>query len=144
MVVVPTLALTAAAKPPVENIGSLLLRLQEGSAAPLVQHCVARVPALKGPLETEYSRFRKKFQKATAPLRTRIGANAELSKPAPRELVQQFEAMDVEMLAEIRKLEPQNYCPRLRSNLAGATIESIRKNMESAFAQYTAVARQNR
>lgn len=144
MVTIPPLALAAAAEVRAETVGLLLLRLQENSAAPLIQHCVRKVPDLKLPLNTEYQRFRKKFSRATAPLRARISTNDELARPAPRALVQEFEAMDVEMLAQVQALDPNTYCPRLKENLANATVESIRKNMESAYAQYTVVARQRR
>jgi len=144
MLAISSLALAAPAEAPAETVGILLLRLQEESAAPLIQHCVDRIPDLKRPLNTEYQRFRKKFRQATAPLRARISANDELSRPAPRSLVKEFETMDVEMLAQVQTLDPGSYCPRLRQNLASATVESIRKNMESAYAQYAAVARQRR
>ncbi|MEO6186433.1 MAG: hypothetical protein ABIP83_09055 [Steroidobacteraceae bacterium] len=142
LVAIAPVALSAAATPPAETVGALLLRLQEESAAPLVQHCVARVPSLKRSLETEYAQFRKRFRKATAPLRAGIGTNGELSRTASRALVRQFEGMDEEMLLQIQKLDPRSYCPTLQENLANATAESMRRNMESAFAQYTAVARQ--
>ena len=144
LICIPSMVLAAPAQAPAETVGVLLLRLQEESAGPLIQHCAASVPSLKRSLEAEYSQFRKKFRKATAPLRAGIGTNDELSRPAPREVIKQFEGMDAEMLLQIQKLDPHSYCPMLKANLARATLESIRKNMESAFAQYSAVARQNR
>jgi hypothetical protein len=139
----PPLALTASSAPS-ETIGLLLLRQQEDSAAPLIEHCVASVPALKRPLEAGYQQFRKRFRKATAPLRAGIGTNTELSKFAPPELIRDFAAMNAESLAQARQLEPRTYCSRLRDNLVNATGESMRRNMGSAFAQFTALARQGR
>jgi hypothetical protein len=144
LVFVPSLALTAPADARAETIGALLLRLQQDSAVPLIQHCVTKIPRLKPSLDAEYLGFRKRFQKATAPLRASIATNDELSRPATRELIKQFEGMDAETLAQIQTLDPQTYCPRLKQNLSSATVETIRKNMESAFAQYTAMARQSR
>ncbi len=144
LVIIPSLVMTAPAKPPAESVGVLLLRLQEESAAPLVQHCAAQVPSLKRPLEAEYAQFRKRFRKATAPLRAGIGTNDELSRTATPELIMQFKGMDADMLLQIQKRDPRSYCPLLKENLANATADSMRRNMESAFAQYTAVARQGR
>lgn len=144
LVVMVPVSLAAPVAVPAETVGVLLLRLQEDSAAPLIQHCIAKVPSLKRPLETEYLQFKKRFRKATAPLREKISANPELAKQAPRELVRQFEGMDAETLVQIQKLDPQTYCPKLKQNLSSATVESIRRNMESAFAQYTAAARHSR
>jgi hypothetical protein len=139
-----TLASPVLAATPAETVGALLLRLQEQSAAPYIQHCTAKVPELRRPLETEYSRFRKKFQKATASLRAGLGKNAELSKPASRELIAQFEQMNKESLAQSRALDPHSFCTQLKDNLSNATEKSIRESMQSAFAQYTALARQSR
>ena len=141
-VAVSSLALPAQA--PAETVGLLLLRLQEQSAAPLVQHCVAEVPELKRPLEVEYSQFTKRFRKAAVPLRARIKANKELSKPASPELIRQFKMMDPEFLTQFRSTDPHVACARLKENLSKATEQSIQRNMESAFAQYTALARQSR
>jgi hypothetical protein len=124
-----------------ETVGSLLLRLQEESAAPFIRHCSTKIPELKRPLEAEYSKFRKKFRKATAPLRAKIGKNSELSKPAPRELIAEFDQMGAQSLAQAQVLDPRTFCMKLKDNLSGATEESIQKNMQSAFAQYTAAAR---
>ena len=139
-----TLATPGVPATPAETVGSLLLRLQEQSAAPFIQHCNAKVPELRRPLEAEYSRFRKKFQKATASLRTDLKKSAELSKPAPRELIAQFEQMNKEALAQSQALDPRSFCTTLKNNLSQATEKSIQDNMRSAFAQYTALARQNR
>jgi hypothetical protein len=125
-------------------VGGLLLRLQEESAAPLVQHCVARIPKLKRPLEDEYQRFKTRFRKATSPLRERIKENEVLSKPAPREIVRQFEEMDAQSLAQFKQGDPQSSCNKLKANLANASAESIQRNMQGAFAQYTAAMRQGR
>lgn len=139
-----TLATPGLAAAPAETVGALLLRQQEQSAAPFIQHCNATVPELRRPLETEYSRFRKKFQKATASLRADIKKNAELSKPAPRELLAQFEQMNRESLTQSQALEPRSFCTTLKDNLSKATEKAIQDNMRSAFAQYTALARQSR
>ncbi|MEO8308689.1 MAG: hypothetical protein ABI616_11695 [Pseudomonadota bacterium] len=139
-----SLALTAPAEVPAETVGVFLLRVQEESAAPMIQHCAARIPEQKKPLETEYAKFKKRFRKATAPLRAKIGRNSELSITASRELIQQFEGMDRESLVRIRKLDPHVFCPQLKANLSDATAESIRKNMENTFARYTAAARRSR
>ncbi len=139
-----TLATPGLPAAPAETVGALLLRLQEQSAAPFIQHCNAKVPELRRALESEYSRFSKKFQKATASLRSGIKANAELSKPAPRELIAQFEQMNKESLAQSQALDPRSFCTTLKSNLSQATEKSIQENMQSAFAQYTALARQSR
>jgi hypothetical protein len=144
LVAVSTLPAPGLPATPSETVGALLLRQQEQSAAPFIQHCNAKAPELRRPLEGEYSRFRKKFLKATASLRSGIKANAELSKPAPRELIAQFEQMNRESLAQSKALDPRSFCTALRSNLSQATEKSIQENMQSAFAQYTALARQSR
>jgi hypothetical protein len=144
LLAVSTLPVPGLSATPPETVGALLLRQQEQSAAPFIQHCNAEVPELRRLLESEYSRFRKKFQKATASLRTGIKANAELSKPAPHELIAQFEQMNRESLSQSRALDPRSFCSTLKSNLSQATEKSIRENMQSAFAQYTALARQSR
>jgi hypothetical protein len=141
---ISVLALPAQAATPAETVGALLLRLQEESAAPFIQHCGAKVPDLKRPLETEYSQFKKRFRKATASLRAGISTNPELSKPASRELIRQFEEMGAQSLAQARQLEARTFCLRLKDNLSHATQESIQKNMQSAFAEYTAAARQGK
>lgn len=138
------LSLPAQAAAPAETVGALLLRLQEESAAPLVQHCAARIPKLKRPLEEEYQRFKTRFRKATAPLREQMKANEVLSRPAPREVIKQFEEMDAQSLAQFKGGDPQSSCNKLKANLANASAESIQKNMQSAFAQYTAAMRQGR
>ena len=137
----PALAPVQAAAPP-ETVGAMLLRLQEESAAPLVQHCVARIPSLKRPLQDEYQKFRTRFRKATAPLRERIKASEVLSRPAPREVIKQFEEMDAQSLTQFKGGDPLSSCEKLKRNLASASAESIQKNMQSAFAQYTAAMRQ--
>jgi uncharacterized membrane protein YgcG len=144
LVAISLLGLPAQAAAPAETVGALLLRLQEQSAAPFVQHCGTQVPDLKRPLETEYSRFKNRFRKATASLRAGIGTNPQLTKPASRELVKQFEEMGAQSLAQARQLEARTFCLRLKDNLSHATQESIQKNMQSAFAEYTAAARQGR
>lgn len=127
-----------------ETVGALLLRLQEQSAAPFIQYCGAKAPELKRSLETEYSRFKKKFQMATAPLRTQIGANPELAKPASRDLIRQFEEMNAQSFTQTQSLDPRSFCLSLKNNLSNATADSIQKNMRSAFAEFTAAARQGR
>jgi hypothetical protein len=121
-----------------ETVAAFLLRVQEESAAPLVRHCAEKVPNLKRPLQGEYARFRKRFRKATASLRTGIGSTAELSKPASQDLIRQFEVMGAQDVARTATLDPLVFCSSLRENLSRATRESIQKNMESAFAQYKA------
>jgi len=135
-------AQTSQAPSPVETVGALLLRVQEESAAPLVRHCADTAPGLKRQLEGEYARFQKKFRKVAASLRTEIGTSAELSKPAPPALIHQFEVMGSEDSARTAALEQLAFCSALRENLSKATPESMRKNMESAFAQYKAAVRQ--
>jgi len=142
-VAMAVLALPAQAAAP-ETVGALLLRLQEESAAPMVQHCGARLPNVKRPLEEEYQRFRNRFRKATMPLREQIKANDVLSKPAPREVIGQFEEMDAQSLAQFKTADAQSACRRLKENLANASAESIKRNMQSAFAQYIAAMRQGR
>jgi hypothetical protein len=139
-----SLAVTAQSGAPTENVGALLLRLQEESASPLVQHCAVKVPDLKRPLEAEYLRFRKKFRKATAHLREGIPKDEELARPASSILVAELESMGAQDLARIRGLDPLVFCPTLRKNLSAATTESMQRNMESAFAQYRAAARQGK
>jgi hypothetical protein len=124
------------------TVGSLLLRVQEESAAPFVRHCAEKVPSLKRPLQGEYARFKKRFKKVAASLRTEIIASTDLSKPASPELVRQFEVMGAQDFVRAAALDPLVFCSSLRENLSGATPESIRKNMESAFAQYKASVRQ--
>jgi hypothetical protein len=127
-----------------ETVGALLLRLQEESAAPFIPYCSAKAPDLKRPLETEYARFKKKFQKATAPLRTRIGANPELAKPASRDLIRQFEQMNAQSFTQAQSLEPRSFCLGLKNNLSNASEDSIQRNMQSAFAEFTAAIRQGK
>ena len=133
--------LTSQAASSVETVGALLLRVQEESAAPLVRHCVERLPDMKRPLEGEYARFRKRFRKATASLRAGIGSAPELSKPATPDLIREFEAMGAQDVAQTAALDPLAFCSSLKENLSKATRESMQKSMESAFAQYKAVAR---
>jgi hypothetical protein len=139
---ISVLGMTASAGAPDETVAEFLLRLQEQSAAPLVKHCSAKVPSLKRPLEVEYKRFKTRFRKATAPLRKRIQTGDELAKPASRALISEFETMGAQDLAEVTGMDPLVFCPTLRENLSNATSEAIRRNMESAFAQYRAAARQ--
>jgi hypothetical protein len=127
-----------------ETVGALLLRLQEQSAAPFVHYCGSKAPELQRPLETAYLQFKKRFRKATAPLRTQAATDSELSKAASSELIRQFEEMDAQSFAQTRDLEPRSFCAQLKNNLAGATAESIQTNMRSAFAQYKAAVRQGR
>jgi hypothetical protein len=132
------------AAPPAETVGALLLRLQEESAAPFVDYCVAKVPALKRPLEREYARFKKRFRKATSPLRSGAGAQDELGKPATPEIRAQFEAMRSEDMAQAIARDPFVFCTTLKANLSSATAESMERNMESAYSQYRAAVRQGR
>jgi hypothetical protein len=125
-----------------ETVGALLLRLQEQSAAPFVQYCGSKVPELKAALETEYLQFKKRFRKATATLRARAATDNELSKTAPRDVVMQFEEMDAQSFAQVQTLEPRAFCTKLKGNLSNATTDSIRTNMQSAFAQYKAAVHQ--
>lgn len=127
-----------------ETVGALLLRLQEQSAAPFVQYCASKAPGIQRPLETAYLQFKKRFRKATAPLRTQAVNDSELSKVAPRELIHQFEEMDAQSFVQIQELEPRLFCARLKDNLSSATAESIHTNMQRAFAQYKAAVRQAR
>jgi len=144
LVAVSLAALPARAEAPAETVGALLLRLQEESAAPFVQYCGTKAPNLKRSLEAEYSQFRKRFRKATAPLRAGIKTNQELSKPASRELIRQFEEMGAQSFTQTQQLDPRTFCRTLKDNLSHATQESIQENMRSAFAEYTVAARQNR
>lgn len=130
------------AAPPQETVGAFLLRMQEESASPFIAYCAAKVPKLKRPLELEYARFRKKFRKATAELRSRIAPQEELGKVVTPELRRQFEAMQAQDFAQSAGLDPLSFCSTLRTNLSLATEESIRRNMESAFSQYKAAVRQ--
>lgn len=132
-------AMTSPATSRVETVGSLLLRVQEESAVPHIRHCAEKVPSTKRPLEREYGRFRKRFRKATALLRTGIDSNAVLSRPASQNLVRQFELMGSRDVARTAGLDPLVFCPSLRENLSKATPESIQRNMESAFAQYKVI-----
>jgi hypothetical protein len=133
---------TAQAGASTETVGALLLRLQEQSAAPFVQYCGAKLPEFRRALETEYVQFKKRFKKATAPLRARAITDKELSKAASRDLIRQFEEMDAQSFAQIQKLEARSFCTQLRDNLAHATADSIQTNMQSAFAQYKAAVQQ--
>jgi hypothetical protein len=144
LVAISSLALPARAEAPVETVGLFLLRLQEESAAPFVQHCGATVPELKQSLEAEYLRFRKRYRKATAPLRAQLGSNEELSKPASRELIQQFEEMGAQSLAQARKLDARPFCLTLKDNLSNATEKTIEKNMQNTLAHYTAAVLHSR
>jgi hypothetical protein len=144
LVAISTLALPARAKAPAESVGLFLLRAQEESAAPLVQHCGAMVPELKQSLEAEYLQFKKRYRKATAPLRAQIEADEELSKPASRELTEQFEKMGAESLAQNRKLDARSFCLTLKDNLSNATEKTIQKNMQSTLSNYTAAVRHSR
>jgi len=144
LVAISSLALPARAKTPVESVGLFLLRAQEESAAPLVQHCGAMVPELKQSLEAEYLRFKKRYRKATAPLRSQIEADEELSKPASRELTEQFEEMGAQSLAQNRKLDARPFCLTLKDNLSNATEKTIQKNMQSTLSNYTAAVRHSR
>jgi len=137
-------ALPTQAAAPAETVGTLLLRLQEESAAPFIQHCATKAPDLKRSLEMEYAQFKKRFRKATAPLRAGIKTNPELSRPASRELIKQFGEMDAEALAQAQQRDPRAFCLKLKNDLSHATPESIHKNMQSAFAEYTVAARLSR
>jgi hypothetical protein len=127
-----------------ERVGDLLLRVQEQSAAPLVRHCAAMLPDTRRALEAEYSRYKKKFRKAAQPLQARIRGTEELAKPATAALRAQFDGMQREDIARVAALDPRSFCATLRGNLAAATVESIQHNLQSAFAQYAAAARQGR
>jgi len=127
-----------------ESVGSLLLRTQEESAAPFVQYCGSKLPKIRRTLESEYARFRKKFRKATTPLKARIESDEVLSRPATPGLKAQFEALRAEDQARVAGLDPREFCSRLSQDLANATEESIRRNMLSAFSQYRAAVRQGR
>jgi hypothetical protein len=137
-----TLSLQAAA--PAESVGALLLRVQEESAAPLVRYCGAAVPGQKNSLEAEYSRFRKRFRNATAPLAAQFKAKPELAGPASRDLKVQFDQMGAQSLAQFRTMDAREACSGLKSNLAKATEASIQKSMQSALAQFSAAVRQGR
>jgi hypothetical protein len=142
LVLLATLPARAAA--PTETVGALLLRVQEESAAPFIGYCGTKVPDLKRSLQSEYSRFTKRFRKATGPLRAQIGTSAELSRPATPELIKQFEGMASQSFAQAQQMEPRAFCSGLKDNMSQATPESMLKNMQSAFAQYAAAARQGR
>jgi hypothetical protein len=144
LVAISSLALPARAEAPVESVGLYLLRVQEESAAPLVQHCGAKVPELKKSLEAEYLRFKKRYRKATAPLRAQLGTNAELSKPVSREMIEQFEAMGAQSFAQVRALDARPFCLTLKDNLSNATEKTIQQNMQSTLAHYTAAVRHSR
>ncbi len=144
LVAISSLALRARAEAPVESVGLFLLRVQEESAAPFVQHCGAMVPELRQSLEAEYLRFKKRYQKATAPLRAQIGTNKELSKPASRDLIEQFEEMGAQSLAQTRKLDARPFCRTLKDNLSNATEKTIQQNMQNTLAHYTAAVRHSR
>ena len=137
-------ALPARAAAPVESVGLFLLRVQEESAAPFVQHCGAKVPELKQSLEAEYVRFKKRYRKATVPLRTQLGADEELSKPASRELIEQFKEMGAQSLAQARVLDARPFCLSLKDNLSNATEKTIQQNMKNTLAHYTAAVRHSR
>jgi hypothetical protein len=144
LLAISSMALPARAAAPVESVGLFLLRVQEESAVPFVQHCGAKVPELKQSLEAEYLRFKKRYRKATAPLRTQLGTNEELSKPASRELIGQFEEMGAQSLAQARELDPRPLCLSLRDNLSNATEKTIQQNMQNTLAHYTAAVRHSR
>jgi hypothetical protein len=139
-----TLMSSAQAAAPVETVGAMLMRMQEESAAPFITYCGGRVPDLKRSLEKEYARYRKKFGKATAPLRDQIRTREELSRPAPPALIKQFEDMGAQSFAQAQTLDPRAFCTGLKDNLADADVESIRKNMQSALSEYSAAVRQGR
>jgi hypothetical protein len=141
---ISALTLPARAEAPVESVGLFLLRVQEESAAPFVQHCGAKVPELKQSLEAEYLRFKKRYRKATAPLRAQLGTNEELSRPASRELIEQFEEMGAQSLAQVRELDARPFCLTLKDNLSNATEKTIQQNMQSTLAHYTAAVRHSR
>ena len=141
---ISSLALPAQAAAPVESVGLFLLRVQEQSAAPFVQYCGAQVPELKQPLEAEYQRFKKRYQKATAPLRAQLGKTEELSKPASRELIEQFDEMGAQSLAQAKVLNARTFCLTLKDNLSNATEKTIQQNMQNTLAHYTAAVRHSR
>jgi hypothetical protein len=143
LVAISPLALPARAEAP-ESVGLFLLRVQEESAAPFVQHCGATVPELKKSLEAEYLRFKKRYHKATAPLHAQIGTDEELSKPASRELIEQFKEMGAQSLAQTRKLDARPFCLTLKDNLSNATEKTIQQNMQNTLAHYKAAVRHSR
>ena len=124
-----------------ETVGSLLLRTQEESAAPHVEYCGRELPKLRRSLDAEYASFRKKFRKATMPLRARLESDEVLSQSATPRLRAQFEALRAEDQARVSGLDPQVFCLKLKQDLADATPESIQRNMQSAFSQYRAAVR---
>jgi hypothetical protein len=144
LVVLFVLTLPVQAAAPAETVGALLLRVQEESAAPLVRYCGATVPGQKKSLETEYSRFKRRFRNATAPLTAQFKVKPEFAGPAPRDLIGQFEQMGAQSLAQFRTMDALEACVSLKTNLVNATEASIQKSMQSALAQYSAAVRQGR
>jgi hypothetical protein len=142
LLAITALTLPAQAAAPAETVGALLLRVQEESAAPLVRYCGANAPQIRRSLEAEYTRFRRKFKKATAPLTVQFKTKREFAGPASRELIGQFDDMGAQSLAQFKSLDAPEACASLRANLAGATEASIQKSMQSALAQYSAAVRQ--
>jgi restriction endonuclease Mrr len=120
-----------------EPARSFLMRIQEDAAAPIIKHCAENVPELKTFLEAEYAAFRDKFRVANAAVLEAGVDSAELAKPVTPEAVAEFQKVQEQMLAQVKKLDPKTFCAQLRTNLANQTVDSIRIALQAALTQYT-------
>lgn len=128
-------------EPPAQlTVSEYLERLQTAGPRAVVTYCGREVPSLQSQLEHEYQEYVQKMSAATAPLRKRL--SKEMSAPALVAL-RTFDEVGTNMLGAVQKYPPENYCPWLIENPKKASVESIRVNVEAAYARYEALGTQS-
>lgn len=123
-----------------ETTGEFILNYQQQIARPMIDHCVSKVPELKGPLLQEHARFQANVREASSGLLQKLRSNGVLHQTVTPEIRTTFQNLSQQSLAEITKHDPESYCPWLLSSLRKATSESIKNSIEKAFAKYNTLS----
>lgn len=116
--------------------GRFLAEIPISMSRPLVDHCLDSVPSLSAELQSEYSSFLARFSIAIEPMLERLSSDPKLAAPVPVAMKEQFGEIAEMMLSEVKKVDPDIYCPNLIVKMRSATSETIRKSIEDSFRMY--------
>jgi len=130
--------------PSVETMGEFTANVSVQMTQPLVEYCAEQVPEKKAELESEFSIFKGKYAEAIKPIMEKLSSSPEFSSPVTEETRAQFKQMNILMLSEIKKLDPQTYCPGFIIKMRSTTVDALRTSIESSLARYQSVKKESK
>jgi len=124
-----------------ETNGEFTAKMPIKLSRTMVAYCVVAMPELKDNLEQELSSFDEKFEEAIKPAMERLASDPGFSAPVTPETREQFEQINERMLAEVKKADPNVYCPGILKRMHNATVEELRSSVDAALAQYQSTSK---